>query len=1408
MQQLFSLYNNLDKKKQQAIASLIKDSKDLRFAQFIEFNSASNLATRSDKEWQTLIELKIQNQLFDDLWKWVFQAPPRWSSEILAALEKANFQPSEISDQELFQQLSQLRPVSGKNLTFFTISSLHELTGNWFNPSLAISPDGSMLIIGNDRGAEAQIWKIPEWKCYATFCGASESMAFSADGKTLATAISRDYYNLDVWDLSKIELNQHSLKNCYKCSKVCEGKFCQYCGSPSPEAPQLQKSSHKTTMKLPAGIAFSPDCKILLAISPNKTVELINTTTWHRQTKFKINECYNCAISPNFRFLATAGDLRFWDLKTGNAYPVLMPHTSVVAFSPDGSILATGHSAEARLWDVDTQKCIDILRIPDSASLNLVSSIAISSNKLLALSQQQGNNIFIWDLISQQIKVKLEHSEQVKKLLFSPDSKLLFVVGSSQLKVWKLTYFDSLPLSSMTETEIKQVALLSQCKPNIDLINWKFVAALLGNRIQSFVEVDSDKESIPQYQIIQTKNTNFIDWRAVIAKLKQSKEFDKLWPLVFETPVHLAAEIVDWLKQCNYRPVNEQDRKNFEKLSSLIPDQSQLPLYTPLPVFRKSLRACPTIISSDNKIIATLDYQGKLSLWDAETNEHIATLSGHKHIINKALFSPDNSKIATSEHWTVSLWDLVAQKWKWKIDRFEATEESAEDPFYGIKIHYEELDYLVFSPNSKIIAIWSRNKAISLYDTDTGKLLCYLTKTESVFKVSFSPDSSLLLLKAFRNIQICQTTTGKLYAPLLIECNTFAFIPNTNFLIIQEKTKISQWDLNNGKECIKVKELEIKPLLYDWIIFSKDNNSFALIDRNLTVQIYNLASFQLQSVTTTSELYQSALWANPSITEHNFVNTFPFTMQLLNQELIYYPKRKEQELYDHLCVDSDKHSANSYFLRLDGQEYLPNHLTLSPDYTMLVLGTEKFLHLWDLNNGTCKLTLAVNRAKSEVFIGSNLLATFSKRLQIWDINTACLQLDFPIDERQMVKLWPDSKNIIITKETKFERWNIDRLDYKSIKQESLYSIFFKSNDERFLVTLQKNNSIKLWDLYLEKCLLTIGDCSPNDFNCWFSSDNQLFWVLPKSFKLHIYNIETSELRIWEHKKENYGHTLSPDGQLLVIWGISNSFWLWRLSTGDCQEFSWSENGITEEVYGRPKNQGCVRVKWLSKVGVFSPCSKKIAFQTEVFEDNTHKTTRFNTYIWDIVSGRGTKVLNQKLCSLDFSTSPFSFDSKWLGTINSVNDTTLSLIDVNDAKNSFSLNVGFQIKGVIFSPDNQTIAISGEQDVQILVNGKTKLKLKDHTLFSKYGSDIAQLNKANFVGLPNISMFSISGKVLAVWETNGKIINIYDIDSLQPIAKLNDCGSIYLFTFLPNNKAIALNSDFTVLVWQENDFRKG
>ncbi|MBL8196899.1 MAG: WD40 repeat domain-containing protein, partial [Blastocatellia bacterium] len=492
----------------------------------------------------------------------------------------------------------------------------------------------------------------------------------------------------------------------------------------------------------------------------------------------------------------------------------------------------------------------------------------------------------------------------------------------------------------------------------------------------------------------------------------------------------------------------------------------------------------------------------------------------------------------------------------------------------------------------------------------------------------------------------------------------------------------------------------------------------------------------------------------------------------------------------------------------DGQEYLPNHLTLSPDYTMLVLGTEKFLHLWDLNNGTCKLTLAVNRAKSEVFIGSNLLATFSKRLQIWDINTACLQLDFPIDERQMVKLWPDSKNIIITKETKFERWNIDRLDYKSIKQESLYSIFFKSNDERFLVTLQKNNSIKLWDLYLEKCLLTIGDCSPNDFNCWFSSDNQLFWVLPKSFKLHIYNIETSELRIWEHKKENYGHTLSPDGQLLVIWGISNSFWLWRLSTGDCQEFSWSENGITEEVYGRPKNQGCVRVKWLSKVGVFSPCSKKIAFQTEVFEDNTHKTTRFNTYIWDIVSGRGTKVLNQKLCSLDFSTSPFSFDSKWLGTINSVNDTTLSLIDVNDAKNSFSLNVGFQIKGVIFSPDNQTIAISGEQDVQILVNGKTKLKLKDHTLFSKYGSDIAQLNKANFVGLPNISMFSISGKVLAVWETNGKIINIYDIDSLQPIAKLNDCGSIYLFTFLPNNKAIALNSDFTVLVWQENDFRKG
>jgi RNA polymerase sigma factor (sigma-70 family) len=212
---------------------------------------------------------------------------------------------------------------------------------------LAFSPDNRVLAVGPPEGS-VQLWDIPgrrELRKLESPEGGAGSMAFSPDGKTLATAVrsvSR-VPPIRLWD-------------------VATGKLLRRLDGP----------------RWNCQIAFSPDGKYLAAggtddhgkllVRPidGQSVWLWETAGWERH-KYLCGHTRGVmalAFSRDSKRLATGGlegddKVRVWDVETVKLLHCFQGHHSCVyslAFSPDSKVLASGAGdSTILLWDTTTK---------------------------------------------------------------------------------------------------------------------------------------------------------------------------------------------------------------------------------------------------------------------------------------------------------------------------------------------------------------------------------------------------------------------------------------------------------------------------------------------------------------------------------------------------------------------------------------------------------------------------------------------------------------------------------------------------------------------------------------------------------------------------------------------------------------------------------------------------------------------------------------------------------------------------------------------------------------------------------------------------------------------------------------------------------------------------------------------
>ena len=267
--------------------------------------------------------------------------------------------------------------------------------------TIAFSSDGKTLLSGaggdqsNVKSWKLNLWNVATREKIRAFAGGNQSVAFSSDGNTIASAFGQSAY---LWD-------------------IVTGQ-------------ELAKLQHEGVYPQVNSISFSPDGTALASGADDGTVKLWNVATGQNIAtlihKARVN---SVAFSPSGKVLASgSGDLtlKLWDIATGTELTTIQARKifSAVAFSPDGKTLAWSHGKTIKLWNIATQTDIATFEDP----VFRINSIAFSPDgKTLASASHADGIVKVWDVETGNA-IDLGHTRLARfynPISFSPDGEIM-----------------------------------------------------------------------------------------------------------------------------------------------------------------------------------------------------------------------------------------------------------------------------------------------------------------------------------------------------------------------------------------------------------------------------------------------------------------------------------------------------------------------------------------------------------------------------------------------------------------------------------------------------------------------------------------------------------------------------------------------------------------------------------------------------------------------------------------------------------------------------------------------------------------------------------------------------------------------------------------------------------------------
>jgi WD40 repeat protein/serine/threonine protein kinase len=655
--------------------------------------------------------------------------------------------------------------------------------------------------------------------------GGVRSVAYSPDGKRLASATWDK--TVKVWD-GQTGKELLTLKDANFVSVVFspDGKRLATAsdgrprrGQP-PEQPQVpggvtvwdaQTGKELLTLKDSDGggqVVFSPDGKFLArGVGPTPGRGIFGEVkVWDAKTgqetlvlKGRFGVVHSVAFSPDSTRLASGptgrpggvpggggtpvdrlGDVKVWDVKTGEELLSLKSFATSMVFSPDGKRLAihSGRGEGAKVWDAQNgQELLSIKSANDTVSM------AYSPDgKRLAGTSKNYQTVTVWDAQTGQELLTLKgHTGNVASVVFSPDGKRLASASSDKtVKVWDgqtgqeplafkerhgLVAFspDGKRFAIDAKDRTVQVwdaharkevfTLKGHTAPIVSVIfspDGRRLASAGGGAVQlepvpgevKMWDAQTGKELFTLKDLSRgSRNVAFSpDGKHLVSAGSGA-------PLLGEN----SSEVTVWDAQTGQERFTLKDLPRGLHSVTFSPDGKRLAGIAAAR-FMNGQRVADnevkvwdaqtgkelltfkgrySVFSPDGKHLA--GYSGnEAKIWDAQTGEEIRTLKGHTNYVYDVAFSPDGKRLATaSDDKTVKVWDAQTGK-----------------ELFTSKGHNHWVKSVVFSPDGKRIASASHDNSVKVWDAQTGQELLTLQLTlqdgHNVNSVIFSPDGQRL----------------------------------------------------------------------------------------------------------------------------------------------------------------------------------------------------------------------------------------------------------------------------------------------------------------------------------------------------------------------------------------------------------------------------------------------------------------------------------------------------------------------------------------------------------------------------------------------------------------------------------------------------------------------------------------